>query len=98
MAAVVQFAELASDLKRILTPGASDGNRIRPGSLEVDFALKRKLTRVHESAHAVMLTVLRGLACEYITVDARNPRVGSAARKGRALRQRRLRRPGGYLR
>ncbi|HEX4385955.1 MAG TPA: hypothetical protein VH083_23520 [Myxococcales bacterium] len=65
--------DLPPELAQALTPGAEDGQRMQAWGLRVDAVLRRRFTRVHESAHAVMLTVLRGFERNYLSVDAADP-------------------------
>jgi hypothetical protein len=56
-------------MERVLVPTAEAKDLMEQGK-KLDRALERRLTKVHEAAHAVMMTTVRGYECDYITMDA----------------------------
>jgi len=63
------------EMERALIPRADARHLMRSGSesKDVPSGLLRELTRVHEAGHAVLATVLRGFACEFMTVEVTAP-------------------------
>ncbi|TQF14916.1 hypothetical protein FJV41_16135 [Myxococcus llanfairpwllgwyngyllgogerychwyrndrobwllllantysiliogogogochensis] len=61
------------DLERALIPGAKPAHLMKATGKIVPDELARSLTLIHESAHAVLATVLRGSLCTRVSVNPRSP-------------------------
>lgn len=72
-------------LMQALIPAASVTDLMPATGKRVPPELKSQLTAVHEAAHAVMATVLRGSDCEWVTVNPEGPGARTPTVKGKIL-------------